>query len=73
MRSHVKQFGWFACVQSFFLELIVFAPFDIYYTRKTKLNFCPCVDWKDELKPLFQTVAKATRLSLFCHGFLVKQ
>ena len=43
------------------------------YTRKTKLNFCPGVDWQDELKPLFQTVAKATRLSLFCHGFLVKQ
>ena len=60
----LKQFGWFACVQTFFLELIAFAPFDI----QEKQNLISVL-----VLIVSQTVSKATGLSLFCRGFVVKQ
>ena len=60
----LKQLGWFACVQTFFLELIAFALFDIQ-EKQNLLSVLVLI--------VSQTVAKATGLSLFCRGFLVKQ
>ena len=51
-----------SCVQTFFLELIVFAPFDI----QEKQNLISVLVL---ITALAQTVAKATRLSLFCRVF----
>ena len=47
----LKQFGWFACVQTFFFELIAFAPFDIQ-EKQSLISVLVLI--------VSQTVAKAT-------------
>ena len=47
----LKQFGLFACVQTFFFELIAFAPFDIQ-EKQSLISVLVLI--------VSQTVAKAT-------------
>ena len=63
----LKQFGWFACVQTFFLELIVFNCTFLHLQEKQNLISVLVL-----ITALAQTVAKATGLSLFCCVFFVK-